>query len=220
MRKSPSVLIKREQTADEAAIAEVHAAAFTGDVEKNLVTALRASDAWLPPLSLVAFDDGRVVGHVVCTRAHVARTPVLGLGPLGVLPSHQKRGVGSALMHAVLGAADALGEPVVVLLGHTEYYPRFGFRPASEYGILEHALPSPHPVHIRQCDPRPVRLRAAVQRAVTRPLALVAQQKVSCNAGISVNPSGIGGLPSSSFAMSYTFMATTSWREASSEVKV
>jgi putative acetyltransferase len=136
MRKSPSVLIKREQTADEAAIAEVHAAAFTGDVEKNLVTALRASDAWLSPLSLVAFDDGRVVGHVVCTRAHVARTPVLGLGPLGVLPSHQKRGVGSALMHAVLGAADALGEPVVVLLGHTEYYPRFGFRPASEYGIL------------------------------------------------------------------------------------
>jgi putative acetyltransferase len=129
------VLIRREQATDTTTIGEIHAAAFAGDVETNLVTALRASDAWLPPLSLVAEDAGRVVGHVVCTRAHVARTPVLGLGPLGVLPSHQKRGVGSALMHAVLGAADALDEPVVVLLGHAEYYPRFGFRPAAEYGI-------------------------------------------------------------------------------------
>jgi putative acetyltransferase len=129
------VLIRREHSADVATIAELHGAAFAGDVEMNLVTALRASDAWLPPLSLVAEDDGRIVGHVVCTRAHVAQTPVLGLGPLGVLPSHQKRGVGSALMHAILAAADALNEPAVVLLGHTDYYPRFGFKPAAEYGI-------------------------------------------------------------------------------------
>jgi putative acetyltransferase len=132
---SGPVLIRRERPADAPAIAEVHAAAFQGDVEKNLVVALRASDAWLPPLSLVAEDDGRVVGHVVCTRAHVATTPTLGLGPLGVLPSHQKHGVGGALMHAVLAAADALDEPVVVLLGHTDYYPRFGFEPATHYGI-------------------------------------------------------------------------------------
>jgi len=83
----------------------------------------------------VAEDAGRLVGHVVCTRAHVAGTPALGLGPLGVLPTHQKRGVGSALMHAVLGAADALNEPAVVLLGHLEYYPRFGFHPAAAFGI-------------------------------------------------------------------------------------
>jgi putative acetyltransferase len=133
--ESPLVLIRRERPADVAAIAEVHAAAFQGDVEKNLVVALRASDAWLPALSLVAEDNGRVVGHVVCTRAHVATTPALGLGPLGVLPSHQKHGVGSALMHAVLAAADALDEPVVVLLGHADYYPRFGFEPATNYGI-------------------------------------------------------------------------------------
>jgi putative acetyltransferase len=131
----PPVLIRRERPADAAAIAEVHVAAFQGDVEKNLVVALRASDAWLPSLSLVAEDEGQVVGHVVCTRAHVATTPALGLGPLGVLPSHQKHGVGGALMHAVLAAADALDEPVVVLLGHTDYYPRFGFEPATRYGI-------------------------------------------------------------------------------------
>ncbi|MCT2588041.1 N-acetyltransferase [Actinophytocola sp. S1-96] len=79
---------------------------------------------------------GGVVGHVVCTRAMVGGVPVLGLGPLGVLPEWQRAGVGSALMHAVLGAADALDEPVVVLLGHTGYYPRFGFRPAVELGIV------------------------------------------------------------------------------------
>lgn len=129
------MLIRRELPADATTIAEIHTAAFKGDVEKNLVTALRASDSWLPALSLVAEDEGQVVGHVVCTRAHVATTPALGLGPLGVLPSHQKRGVGGALMHAVLAAADALNEPVVVLLGHTDYYPRFGFVPATSLGI-------------------------------------------------------------------------------------
>jgi putative acetyltransferase len=71
----------------------------------------------------------------VCSRATVTGAPVLGLGPLSVRPDWQRRGVGSALVHAVLGAADALGEPLVVLLGSAEYYPRFGFRPASEYGI-------------------------------------------------------------------------------------
>ena len=103
--------------------------------EATLVDALRVGDAWLAELSMVATDSGAVVGHVVCSRARVAGVEVLGLGPLGVLPAAQRRGVGSALVHAVLGAADALGEPVVVLLGHTDYYPRFGFRPAAELGI-------------------------------------------------------------------------------------
>lgn len=129
------MLVRRERAADVPAIAAIHEAAFTGDVESRLVTALRASDAWLPPLSLVAELDGEVAGHVVCTRAHVGGTPALGLGPLGVRPAVQKSGVGTALMHAVLGAADAVGEPVVVLLGHTGYYPRFGFVPAADLGI-------------------------------------------------------------------------------------
>lgn len=129
------MLVRREHATDIPAIAEIHKAAFDGEVETNLVTALRASDAWLPALSLVAELDGRVVGHVVCTRAHVGEVPALGLGPLGVDPAVQKSGVGSALMYAVLGAADALDEPVVVLLGHTDYYPRFGFEPATRFGI-------------------------------------------------------------------------------------
>jgi len=78
---------------------------------------------------------GDVIGHVACTRGTVGAAPALALGPLSVRPDRQRRGVGSALMHAVLGAADALGEPLVVLLGSTAYYPRFGFRLASEYQI-------------------------------------------------------------------------------------
>ncbi|MFC4530819.1 GNAT family N-acetyltransferase [Sphaerisporangium dianthi] len=138
------MLIRRELPTDIPAIREVHDAAFAkpdapGEptMEAGLVDALRACDAWLPPLSLVATAaDGSVVGHVVCTRASVGPAPVLGLGPLGVLPAHQRRGVGHALMHAVLGAADAFGEPLVVLLGHRDYYPRFGFRPATELEII------------------------------------------------------------------------------------
>ncbi|OLF17499.1 GNAT family N-acetyltransferase [Actinophytocola xanthii] len=129
------MLVRRELPEDTTVVTEVHRAAFDGETEASLVTALRADAGWLPALSMVAVLDGAVVGHVVCTRATVGGMPALGLGPLGVLPHHQRRRVGTALMHAVLGAADALDEPVVVLLGHTDYYPRFGFRPAAEFGI-------------------------------------------------------------------------------------
>jgi putative acetyltransferase len=138
------VIVQRETSAHTAAIHTVTTAAFTRSrqphqtpAEATLVDELRASDAWLPTLSLVAVDsdgDG-VVGHVLGSRAHVDSAPVVALGPLSVHPDHQGRGVGLALMHAVLGAADALDEPVVVLLGDPQYYSRFGFRLAEEYGI-------------------------------------------------------------------------------------
>jgi putative acetyltransferase len=152
------VLIRRETDHDIDAIRAVTAAAFRrprhnpgqalpdGQVpdEAPLVDALRAGDAWLPPLSLVAEadgddgdgdGDGDIIGHVMCTRGHVDGAPALGLGPISVHPDHQARGVGSALMHAVLGAADALGEPLVALLGDPKYYRWFGFRTSTVYGI-------------------------------------------------------------------------------------
>ena len=142
------MLIRRENPSDAAAIRSLTAAAFATAAhsappvepdgvpgEATLVGWLRADAAWIPELSLVACVDDRIVGHVVCTRADVGGAPALVLGPLSVLPDHQRRGVGSALMHAVLGAADALGEAVVALVGDPDYYGRFGFVPASSLGI-------------------------------------------------------------------------------------
>ncbi|GAA4930211.1 GNAT family N-acetyltransferase [Actinoplanes utahensis] len=129
------MIVRRETAEDVAGIRAVTLAAFGRPAEAGLVDALRADPGWLPALSLVAVDAGEVTGHVVCTRGHVGRAPALGLGPLSVRPDHQKRGIGAALMHAVLGAADALDEPLVVLLGDPAYYQRFGFRLAAEHGI-------------------------------------------------------------------------------------
>lgn len=135
------MLIRRETEADVKAIDAVHRAAFARPVsdeppEVRLVRRLRTDVAWIPALSLVAeHPTGVVVGHTVCTLGLIDDAEALGLGPLGVLPDHQGRGVGHALVHAVVGAADALGFPVVVLLGSTDYYRRFGFVSARTLGI-------------------------------------------------------------------------------------
>jgi putative acetyltransferase len=137
------VLIRRESEGDADEIRAITAAAFArpgrldqAPPEVRLVDELRQSRAWLPVLSLVAAGPGgEAIGHVLCTRAHVEEAPVLALGPLTVRPDRQRAGVGSALVHAVLGAADALGEPLVALLGDPGYYRRFGFRLAAEYQI-------------------------------------------------------------------------------------
>jgi putative acetyltransferase len=137
------VIIRRELATDVPAIRAVTAAAFATAAhsappvepdgvpgEATLVGWLRNDPGWLPSLSLVAESpDGQIVGHVVCTRGSIDGAPVLGLGPISVDPGHQGAGVGSALVHAVLAAADALDEPLVALLGDPGYYGRFGFRP-------------------------------------------------------------------------------------------
>ena len=135
--------LRRERPGDEAAIAAVHSAAFarpdapgSEPPEVELVSQLRTSESWIPQLSIVAIVDEEIVGHVVCSRATIADSiPVLGLGPLGVHPFRQDAQVGSALMHAVIAAADSIGEPLIVLLGSPAYYDRFGFEPAADHRI-------------------------------------------------------------------------------------
>lgn len=106
-------------------------------VEVGLLGELRGCVGWIPELSFVGVGEGdEVVGHVVCTRGYVGEVPAVGLGPLSVRPDQQRRGVGKALVHTVLGAADALGEPFVALLGSPAYYGRYGFRPSTQYGIV------------------------------------------------------------------------------------
>ncbi|WP_280401377.1 GNAT family N-acetyltransferase [Nocardia carnea] len=141
------MLIRRERSVDTAGVAAVHRSAFAahyaaaGDgtdrdpPEVALMDALRSDPGWIPTLSMVAVADETVVGHVCVTRATVGPFPVLALGPIGVLADRHHRGIGSALMHAVIGAADALDEPLIGLLGSLDYYTRFGFQPAERLGI-------------------------------------------------------------------------------------
>ncbi|MGY1916593.1 GNAT family N-acetyltransferase [Blastococcus sp. SYSU DS0973] len=134
------MIVRRELPRDREAVRAVHAAAFalpSGGVpgEAHLVDALREDGDVVPGLSLVAELGGEVVGHVLCSRGDIEGRPALGLGPLGVVPARQRRGVGQALMHGVLAAADALVEPCVALLGDVGYYGGFGFLPAHQVGV-------------------------------------------------------------------------------------
>jgi putative acetyltransferase len=123
-------LVRAERAGDRAAVREVVTAAFGGPAEADLVDALRPSAAWLPGLSLVAEEEGAVVGHVLFTRASI-RT----VAPLAVAPARQRRGIGDALVRAGLQIARDRGERAVVLIGHPAYYPRFGFEPAAARGL-------------------------------------------------------------------------------------
>jgi putative acetyltransferase len=133
------VLIRPEKADDVAAIARITEAAFGRADEAVVVETIRASEHYLPELSLVAERAGDIIGHVMVsfvllhTGSGVRR--VLQLAPVSVEPAHQSGGVGSALIREALARADAMREPVVLVLGHAGYYPRFGFEPGRALGI-------------------------------------------------------------------------------------
>ena len=122
---------------DRKNIREVTLAAFPTPLEADLVDALRADpQAWMPELSWISVaDDGTVAGFSLLTRCHVGGAPALALGPCAVRPQYQRTGAGSAAIRAGLEHARKMGENLVVVLGHAEYYPRFGFVRASHLGI-------------------------------------------------------------------------------------
>lgn len=125
-----------ETEQDIPAIREVVLGAFPTPMEADLVEALRADPAWLPGLSTVAEDaDGAIAGYALLTRCHVGDSTALALGPCAVLPRHQRQGAGSAAIRTGIEAARAMGENLVLVLGHPGYYPRFGFTRASAHGI-------------------------------------------------------------------------------------
>jgi len=128
------IAIRDERPDDLAAIRAVNDAAFDQPLEGRIVDALRAHGA--AQLSLVAEVDGRIVGHILFSPvASLAGVEGLGLGPMAVTPEHQRRGVGGALIEEALSRLRAAGCPFVVVLGHHEYYTRFGFVPASRHGL-------------------------------------------------------------------------------------
>lgn len=128
--------VRVAEPADTAAVVNTHRAAFGGEVEAGLIeTVMADATAFVPALSLVAELDGRIVGHVLFTRAHVGGVPAVLLAPLAVLPEAQRSGVGSALVEEGLKRARAEGAALALVLGDPDYYTRFGFAPAGTQGI-------------------------------------------------------------------------------------
>jgi putative acetyltransferase len=129
--------VREERPADIEAIRAVNLQAFGQSGEGLLVDALRSNDGVL--LSLVATRNGDVLGHIlfspVTVRSGREQITGAGLGPMSVLPGHQRQGIGGKLVEAGKQKLHGLGLPFIVVLGHPEYYPRFGFEPASRYAI-------------------------------------------------------------------------------------
>ena len=127
-------LVREESEPDAGAIREVNRMAFDGEDEARLVDALR--DGGYVRVSLVAEEGGQVVGHILFSDLPIETSggvvPALSLAPMAVIPSHQRRGIGSMLVREGLRTCAEAGHRVVVVLGHPEFYPRFGFsaRPA------------------------------------------------------------------------------------------
>jgi putative acetyltransferase len=131
------VVVRAERPGDVPAIRQVNDLAFGQPGEGLLVDALR--EAGQLTVSLVAEPAGEIVGHIafspVTIEGHPDASGLAGLGPMAVRPDLQRRGIGSRLVREGLAASSAAGFRAVVLLGHPEYYPRFGFVPASRFSL-------------------------------------------------------------------------------------
>lgn len=125
--------IREELTTDIPAIRDVNQQAFAQDQEGRIVDTLRSNGAAL--LSLVAVANGEVVGHIMYSPASVGQVMGAALGPMAVLPEYQRQGIGSQLVEAGNQKLKASGYPFIVVVGHADYYPRFGFQPASNFGL-------------------------------------------------------------------------------------
>ncbi len=138
------MVIRKETAGDAADIRRVNRLGFGRDAEGDLIDTLREKGMII--CSLVAEVAGEVAGHVLFTPAVLddagSLTPVAALGPVAVLPERQRRGIGDALIRAGLAICYDQGYPLAVVLGHPDYYPRFGFRPSRPLGIRwEHDAP-------------------------------------------------------------------------------
>lgn len=129
--------IRKEVPDDYPGIHALNERAFGGPAEARLVDMLRAANK--APISLVALHENRIVGHILFSPVTVAEAPehfrAAGLAPMSVLPEFQSRGIGSRLVREGLEACRRHGYQVVVVLGHTKYYPRFGFVRAKDYRL-------------------------------------------------------------------------------------
>lgn len=150
-----NILVREEEKKDYRRVEEITRQAFSypGRIERGgigcpyehwMVSELRKRDGILP-LSLVAVKQSgeteELVGHIICSKAEVRSetgvTAVLNMGPISVLPECQRRGVGKALIYAMIEKTKKLGYGAILFFGRPEYYPQFGFKEASEFGVAD-----------------------------------------------------------------------------------
>jgi putative acetyltransferase len=145
------MLIRPATSQDTGALLGVERAAFGGDDEATLVEALLADPSAVPRINLVAEDAGKITGHVLFTHAVVrtanADIAATCLAPLAVDPPAQRTGVGQALCREGIRVSEQLGIGLVFVLGHIDYYPRFGFAPAQPFGLV-----APYPIDPKVAD--------------------------------------------------------------------
>ena len=138
--------IRPEDLQDIPAITELNRLAFGGETEVRLIEAVRASPVFIPELSLVAMEEGTLVGYIlfspVTIQGEGTETPALCLAPVAVLPGCQKQGIGSRLVEEGLRRCGELGHSIVIVVGWPSFYPRFGFTRARAKG-LEAPFPVP-----------------------------------------------------------------------------
>lgn len=150
-----NICVREEEKKDYRRVEEITRLAFSypGRIERGgigspyehwMVNELRKRDGILP-LSLVAVNGSsaneEIVGHIICSKAEVRSeagvTPVLNMGPISVLPEYQRKGVGKALIYAMIEKAKKLGYGAILFFGRPEYYPQFGFKEAVEFGVAD-----------------------------------------------------------------------------------
>ncbi len=139
-----NIKLRKEQEKDYKAVFELIEKAFQKEVhsdhrEQYLVERLRKSDAFIPGLSIVAELDGKIVGHILLSKIKIKNKTKtfhsLALAPVSVHPEFQGKGIGEKLILESHQIAKELGYKSIILLGHEQYYPKFGYKRADKYGI-------------------------------------------------------------------------------------
>ena len=134
-----NIKVRQETDQDYGRITDVNDLGFGQKNEGQLISGLRKTKKFIPELSLVAEIEGRIVGHIlfypIVIKSDDQLFPTISLAPMAVLPEYQKKGIGSQLVKEGLKRVRSLGFKSVIVLGHAAYYPRFGFEPASRWGI-------------------------------------------------------------------------------------
>ncbi len=133
-----NITIRKEEEKDYKKVYEVNLLAFQQENESKLIEKIRKGENFVPELSLVAEIGDEIVGHILFSRIKIVGDSILeslALAPMAVIPEFQKQGIGTKLIKKGIEKAKELGFDSIIVLGHKEYYPKFGFTRALKWSI-------------------------------------------------------------------------------------